>query len=334
MDELTLAALCRLYSLGMPQAVPTRVFGGLLHQMYRLKTARGEFAVKVLNPTIMQYADVRANFRRSERIASAVSAVGLPAVPALEAVGDVIHDIGLMTVMAFLWINAQALSTGPAPPDQSRQIGSILGRIHALPLRFHDMPPPERSGPFNPEYSEWALLVDQAEKKQIAWAQEVRPMLPEIDAWIRASYAARLAVGDRWVISHSDLDQKNVLWSNAETPWLIDWECAGWVQPAMEAVGAALDWSGQVFGEFHAAAYEAFLNGYRREMRLTAEEERCGQQAYRGNWCGWLKFNMKRSLGRGVTHPDEQSLGLRETLSTLAMLRSVGVTLPGLMTAS
>ncbi len=101
-------------------------------------------------------------------------------------------------------------------------------------------------------------------------------LLPEIAGWIREAHAARQVAGEQWGISHSDLDQKNVLWSDQKTPWLIDWEAAGWVQPAIEAVGAALDWSGSVSGDFHAASYAAFLGGYRREKPLTAEEEQLG----------------------------------------------------------
>lgn len=334
MTELMLVELCHIYALGKPLASPTRVFGGLLHRMYRLPTTQGEFAVKVLNPTIMQYADVRAKFRLSERISSAVATAGLPAVFALIGAGDVVHDIGPVTVMVFPWINAQALTTFSAPPEQARQIGSILGRIHALPLRFDELTLPEWPSPTDFQEAEWALLVDDAERKSITWAQEVRSLLPEIAAWIRLSHEAQQALGNTWVVSHGDLDQKNVLWSDSQTPWLIDWESAGFVQPAMEAVGAALDWCGQAAGQFHAIAFEAFLEGYREARKLTTQEVECGLQAYCGNWCGWLKFNIQRSLRLEECDPEGQALGTRETFSTLAMLRSASVQIPSLLTPS
>ncbi len=330
MDDLTLAELCRRYALGEPVALPEPVPGGLLHHVYRLRTTQSGFAVKVLNPTVMQYPNVRDNFRLSERIAAAVAAHALPAVAALEAEGDVIHDIGSISVMVFPWVDARALSSASAGPNRARLIGSLLGRVHMLPLHFAELAPPDLSSGSESEDDEWALLVDDAERKQIAWAGEVRPLLPQISAWGRSSEEARQALRGRCVISHNDLDQKNVLWSDEHTPWLIDWECAGYVQPAMEAVGAALDWGGQAAGFLDAATFHAFLEGYRREMPLTAQEVRCGLQAYCGNWCGWLKFSMQRSLGLRTSDSEEQALGTRETVSTLAMLRSAAVNIPAL----
>jgi len=330
MDKQTLAGLCRLYGLGTPIAPPERVWGGLLHRMYRVQTARGGYAVKVLNPTVMQYHNVRARFRLSERIAAAVAAANIPAVPALEAAGDVIQDVGRVSVMVFLWVNAQALSAAPASQDQARQIGQLLGRIHALPLHCDGLQPPDWQSHANDE-ADWAFLVDEAGMRRAAWAEEVRSALPDIAAWIRASQEARQALGGKWAISHSDLDQKNVLWSDEHTPWLIDWEAAGYVQPVVEAAGTALNWAGQAAGVLDIAAFKAFLEGYRREAALSAHEVKHGLQAYCGDWCGWLKYNMQRSLGLATTDPEEQALGTREAVSTLMALRSAAANIPALV---
>ncbi len=223
--------------------------------------------------------------------------------------------------MVFPWVDARALSAAPAGRDQARRIGQILGRIHALPLFFDGLQPPELPGHADDE-SDWSLLVEDAERRRAAWAPEARAALPDIAAWIRASEEARQALWGGWAISHGDLDQKNVLWSDEHTPWLIDWEAAGYVQPAVEAVVAALNWAGQAAGVLDVAAFEAFLEGYRREATLTSQEVGYGLQAYCGDWCGWLKHNMRRSLGLAASDPEEQALGTRETVSTLTALRS------------
>lgn len=235
-----------------------------------------------------------------------------------------------MTVLVYPWVNARALSSASAGPNRARLIGSLLGRVHTLPLHFAELTPPGLSTRTEGEDGDWALLADEAERSQVAWAPEVRFLLPQISAWGRSSEEARLALGDGWVVSHSDLDQKNVLWSDECTPWLIDWEAAGYVQPGVEVVGAALDWGGQVAGDLDAATFHAFLKGYRQESALTAQEVRYGLQAYCGNWCGWLKFSIRRSLGLGAGDPEEQALGTRETFGTLAMLRSAAVNIPRL----
>lgn len=330
MDELALAELCNRYDLGKPTAALEPVTGGLLHRVYRLQTTQGQFAIKVLNPTIMQYANVRENFRRSECIARAVAAANIPAVTALQSVGDIIQDIGQAAVIVFPWMDAQALSSAPARPGQARQIGRILGRIHALPLHFGEPPSSEPQTLPDAEDAEWAFLVAEAEKQQAAWASALRHSLPDIAAWIRSSKEARQTLQGGWVISHGDLDQKNVLWADEQTPWLIDWEAAGYVQPAIEAVGAALNWGGQASGTLEIASFEAFLEGYRQEAALKLEEVRCGLRAYCGDWCGWLKHSMGRSLGLAASDPEERALGTRETFSTLRALHSAAINISAL----
>ncbi len=333
MNRQMLEKLYELYALGTPLGAPQRVTGGLLHHMYRIRTTHGDFAVKVLNPTVMGYADVRAKFRLSERIAAAVSAAQLPVIGAIESCGDVIHDVGSATVMLFPWIDGFTLSASSTEPAHAHQIGSILGRIHGLRLHFAELHAPLPAPDFVEEPSEaadWIMLLDKGEQQQSVWAAQVRELLPEILLWKSLSEKAKQLLPDRWVISHGDLDQKNVLWFDNHTPWLIDWECAGYVQPAIEAVGAALDWSGQAEGHPNAATFEAFLQGYRRETPLAAKQVRCGLQAYMGNWCGWLKFNMQRSLGLVTADAAEQLLGTREISKTLMLLDVARAHLPAL----
>ena len=42
------------------------------------------------------------------------------------------------------------------------------------------------------------------------------------------------------LISHSDIDQKNVLWLKDDKPQIIDWESVGPTNPGLEIVDAAM----------------------------------------------------------------------------------------------
>lgn len=44
------------------------------------------------------------------------------------------------------------------------------------------------------------------------------------------------------VISHRDLDSKNVMW-NQYNPVLIDWESAGYINPMQDLIETAIYWS-------------------------------------------------------------------------------------------
>jgi Ser/Thr protein kinase RdoA (MazF antagonist) len=355
LDDATVAELCRRYDMGTPAGAPAPVFGGLQHRMYRVSTERGDVAVKRLNATILGYPDVRARFRLSERIACAAKSAGVPAVTALPAPfgdGDVLQDIGDDAFLVFPWLDSVPSVLHPPPGRAAMRagiIGSVLGQLHELRLAFPELNPPKEPADTDrfaawsdAEAAEWTLLVSRAEELQMPYAREVRTLLPSIGQWIRTSHASRRALlassetGPAWVVSHGDLDQKNVLWTadgespDVETPWLIDWESTGYYQPVIEAMCAAVDWSRQATGRLDTAAFSAFVSGYRSASPLTDTEIRLGLQDYCGSLSGWLKYNLQRSTGTVATTPDERSLAVREVVATVGQLREAAASIPEL----
>jgi Ser/Thr protein kinase RdoA (MazF antagonist) len=323
LDERTLEQICQIHALGTPALSPERVFGGLIHRMYRLRTERGEYALKLLSRDALAAPDARERFRRGERIAAAVAAAGLPAVAALEAAGDVLHEWGPMAALVYPWVNGRPLAPNAAGPGHAEQIGQLLGRIHRLPYRFS-------VGPASPMTSfsdgQWRVLIREAEAAGCSWTADLRDSLPDLSRWSGAQAEAQQALDRRWVVSHADLHQQNVLWSDAYTPWLIDWESAGLQQPAKEAVVTALEWSGFVEGEPDLAAFRVFLQAYRAEAPLSSEEIALGLRACFGNWLGWLHFCAWRSLRGADPHEREEAAG--QVVGTLATVRRAEASFP------
>jgi Ser/Thr protein kinase RdoA (MazF antagonist) len=301
-----------------------------MHRMYRVRTTRGDFAVKALNPNELQNPGARDRFRLSERLAARVAAACPPAVAALMVAGDALFDLGPITVLVYPWIEGQVLSSTSAGPERAGLIGRILGRIHTLPLHFAAL-----EAPASRTFSEveWTLFVEEAHTKQAAWADELRVALPDLARWGRALSQAQRALPNRTVVSHADLHQQNVLWSNEHTPHLIDWESAGMQRPAKEAVVSALEWSGFVEGDPDVVTFRAFLEAYRREAPLSSDEVRCGLDACFGNWIGWLHLNVRRALGVSTSDLEEQALGARQIVGTLATIRHVEASFPTLAAA-
>jgi thiamine kinase-like enzyme len=92
------------------------------------------------------------------------------------------------------------------------------------------------------------------------------------------------------VLSHRDLDQKNVLWPDAETPLLIDWESAGMINPTVELADVALNWSGVTVGEPDPAAFAAVVAAYRDHGGRLTDEPRDALYAVLVNWLAWLRY--------------------------------------------
>lgn len=321
MNTTQVVHLCAMAGLGEPLEEPQAVTGGLLHRVWRLKTTGGTFALKQLNAALLQKPGVQHAYRLSEHIASAMAAQGIPAVAAqAHGAGDVIYELDDMTLLVYRWIDGSVLPAESVTLEQARQIGALLARMHALHLQVPEVPPFEWT---HFEDEDWDILTFQASDLNLPWANQVRSVLPRLLEWTRAYEEAGKVLSQHMLVSHTHCDPSNVIWSDPATPWLIDWEAAGLINPTMELVGAALTWSGLLAGQAGEERFSALLAAY---CSAGGKIEGSGQraiQAYMGTWLGWLLFNMRRSLGESVTNEDEQLIGIRETTNTLTILRTL-----------
>ncbi len=317
MSEATWDEIAAVYGLGTLDSPPQAVTGGLKHRLYHAQAARGEYAVKVLNPHLLREPGWLGRYKRAERIAQAAARAGLPAVLALPGPDGPVQTVGAATVMVFPWLPGTTLPPGPAPPDAARQIGALLGRLHALAPDVGGLEPPAPPHFFD---DHWHDLARQARAGGVAWASEVSDALPHLAAWSTDARAAREALGDGWTATHRDMDQKNVLWSDPHTPHLLDWEEAGAMNPALEVMGAALNWAGQAAGPPDARPFAAFLDGYRSAAPLDRAALRHAAVAVLDKWLVWLDFNLARSLPAARTPPDEQATACGAAAHALATL--------------
>ena len=89
MNQTHLKHISQHFDLGQQVQPPERVHGGLLHIMWRLDTDKGSYAIKQLSKDIdLKNERVIKNYELSEKIASRFSALGIPAVPAIENTGQ------------------------------------------------------------------------------------------------------------------------------------------------------------------------------------------------------------------------------------------------------
>jgi len=322
LDTAQIARLCTLFMLGEPLHGPQAIQGGLLHRLWRLQTSLGTFAVKQLNPAIMRKPDIRDSYRLTERVAAAMAVQGVPAAAALKGEGDggTVQEIGDATFMVYHWIDGETLPIKAVAPERTRLIGTIMARMHSLPQPFPGLTLPNWE-PFSED--EWDMLTFQASDRDIPWTQQVRNALPLLNEWSKLDAEANVILSRTSVVSHHDLDQKNVLWRNATSPVVIDWEAAGLTNPTMDVVSTALSWSGQSVQPPQEDSFNALLEGYISEGGVIRDPGIVAMHGVIGNWLGWLLFNMHRSLGESVNTEEERLLGIRETSSTLSTLRAL-----------
>jgi Ser/Thr protein kinase RdoA (MazF antagonist) len=320
MNAAQVARLCAACDLGGPTGDLLGVPGGLLHRLWRLDTTQGAFAVKQLNPAVMRRPHVRAAYCLSEQIAAEMATHGVPAVAALACDGDPVREIDDITALVYPWIDGEVLAASSVEPERGRQVGAVLGHIHALNLQFPALPLSEW-GSFHDD--DWDLLTVHAYDQGISWARHVRVAMPQLSEWSRLYEQASVQLGQDMVVSHRDVDQKNVIWRDEHTPLLVDWEGAGLVNPTMELVGVALDWSGLATEMVREDTFNALIEGYVGAGGIVRVAGSAALHGVMGIWLGWLLFNMQRSLGEFTSGEDERQIGIRETGVALAKLRQL-----------
>ena len=237
MTEEIITKLFRQAGLGTVIPPISPVSGGFLHRMYRVNTEDSSFAVKHLNPEIMQRPAAAENFRRAEELEAILEAAGLPIVAAMTVNRRKLQTLDGAYFYIFPWQNGTTMDWYHSTVEQCRIAGSIQGRIHDLSSRQIEKPEPERSK------IHWAEYIREASAQN----SELAPLLRENEALLiyaqEQMNAAGAALPGIETITDEDMDPKNVMWDGAK-PAVIDLECLEYGNPVSSAIQLSLQWSG------------------------------------------------------------------------------------------
>lgn len=283
--------LCRLLQLGDPTGEPRPVSGGFLHRMFRLETSCGVYAVKALNPDIMLRPQALNNMRCGEQIALALK----EHVPLCASVSGV-TEVGGAYFIVYPWVEGASVFAPEITAEHCRIMGDVLGRIHRADVRIPGMEPDVTlRQPFD-----WSLTEDE---RLARWDRETLDGL------------RRLRRGQ--VISHRDLDPKNVLWQGME-PCVIDWEAAGYVNPWQELIELLNYWADD------EEKARAMISAYGAHADLTSADWEAALAAGMDGMLGWLHYNLRRAAGLEGSSPEDREAGAAHVRGTLRELEQYG----------
>lgn len=312
-----------LFGLGDLTAEPERVTGGYLHKMYRLETASGKYALKVLNPIIMERPDAMGNYRRAERIEGILWENGIPIVPALERCGVKMQHLEGRYFYLFRWSEGKTLGWSQIGEEHCRIAGRLLARIHKIPWS-EEWGAREGAGPCDEgtdraaadtRGTDWDAYIEEARRKCPEIAGELEENRDLLYLAEREYGAAVKSAPDLCCISDGDMDCKNVLWAD-DKPFLIDLECLSYGNPFLEMFQLALSWSGGAVCDMDFARFGGFWEAYLDEYG-EAEADWKALSGIGYGWLDWLAYNTRRALGLECADGEERGLGIREVHETL-----------------
>lgn len=318
--------ICQTSQLGKLTDAPQELTGGLLHRMYAVETTEGKYAIKLLNPNIMERPEAMQNYTHSERVADFLRDK-VPALPARQLDGDAIQKVQGQSYLVFDWVEGKSLKPNEITMIHCEKIGEILAGIHNADTSSLGIPKEDCE---SRQTIDWEFYLEKGREKGAEWVELLQEHLNHLKEWdFKANEAAGL-LSKEMVISHRDLDAKNVLWKRGE-PLLIDWESAGHINPMQDLMETAIYWSGNEHGDLVKEKFFSFLRGYKRIFGEVHADWKAVMAVGFSGKLAWLQYNLKRSLWIECTDEAEQQLGMVQVTETMDELNRYSNTIPELI---
>lgn len=299
--------ICQQHHLGNLKVTPVALTGGFIHKMYSLFTDQGKYAVKLLNPFVMQRETARDSYRTAETLEQILEKNPLPVIPALTINGKKMHKIDGQFFYLYQWYDGHALKPEEIREVHCTTIGSILARIHNL----------DRKDTFRITkelHIDWDFYISQLRQKN----RELYDLLHKHHTLLYESQERRNTASKKLppvlAICHNDLDTKNVLWLNTDCR-IIDLECLSYANPFMELYETALCWSGYEKCDIDYHLLSLFINSYAKSGGELPADWELLYDSNQGR-LEWLEYNVKRSLGIECSK-EEIEVGISEVKHTM-----------------
>lgn len=331
------------FDLGRPLTGLEPVPGGRSHQLWRLRTDRGSWAVKQFNRSREQWwADAFAVATRVEVAAYRAglsmprpvppSTITHPPVGTDSPVGadlsvdpgrpgDLLADVDLggvlVSVVVHEWCPGTPLPAVDVPPAVLDWVGRTLAALHALPL-----PAPAGPGATLHDPDEWRDWLDHPPAgNDASFVQAVRGHLPDVDQAIRLATGAwsRLEPALEPVLSHCDVKPDNVLLGTGG-PVLVDWEGAAGELAQWEAARAAVTFSRTADG-WSREAFRQVLDSYRTAGGHPVPRDPAVFGGLVRRQVNAAAFLLWRALGHRPVGSSQRAAAHEHTLEQLADLR-------------
>ena len=309
---MNIEKFCERYDLGKIKNI-SRLFGGLMHKIFKVETDKGIYCIKVLNWEVMDRKEAFDNFVVSESIANLAKQNGIPASSALNMEGNYLIKLDDIYYMVFDFVDGKILKDENITIEHCKKIGNILAHIHSLDYKEIGLKP--NVVKYKRLYN-WESYIDNPNFDKMSYKNVYLKNYKKYNSILKRANERFNESNKNQAICHSDMDPKNVIW-NKDNPIIIDWECAGLANPEKELLEDALGWSGFLSNNFSEEKFMAMFKEYSKYRSIDNIEWFdiiCGNLVGRFDW---LKYNLERSLGIIANDEEEIKLAENEVIKTI-----------------
>jgi len=314
MNKALLQHLCETFSLGSPLSPAEAIPGFYQHQLWQIKTSKGQYVIKQCSENNFWQALVPNDFINAEEIVAQFLKQDIPAVLAIHHGHSFVEQCEGKTYLVYPYIHGNKCSYQELSHDEVFLLGQILAKIHQTDLIA---PQFDRIYDFDLSKDLWQSL---------SACPLIQSHQSELSHWTDLYHSAKPSRQKHLVLSHCDINPSNVLWHHGK-PHIIDWESIARIDPALDLFNLALNFSGIVDEEIDSDYFIAIIQGYRDAgSEFALNESVC--HASLGSWLAWLAYLAARSLKEPSKIID---LDMQASLSAMSLITAHAKYFPDLI---
>lgn len=296
--------------LGKVLENPTRVFGGLLNRMYKVRTTTGTYAIKLLNPEVMKRDNAKSNHIFAETVSNIAKYNGVSCLPAKVFDNEVLQQAKDYYFLVFDWFNGRAIQDEELTIEKCKKVAKELSKLHKID--YTELKEKCKAY-YDTNEIDWDFYLEKINNKLLKdlLAKNI-DKFKELD---KQAIESLNVISKNIVISHRDLDLPNILWNKEENPVMIDWESSGLINPSMEVIDTAWNWSGgQKY--FDKDKFQTFVKTYKENGGNLSDYADALKANFKSKF-GWLEYNLKRVTGIECVDEEERELGEKEVARSI-----------------
>ena len=306
MDEI-ISELLKKCDLGILLNQPKKIEGGLLNKIFKVSTTKGDYAIKLINPEVIKRKTGIKNILFTEKVSKIAKLNSINCIPAKEINKELIHSIKNNYFLIFDWFEGRSIIEEELTEDKIKKISKELSLLHKI-----DFGSLKNECDINYELNEinFDFYLSKIKSKNIFnLVKQIKNRFTELD---KESINCLKILKNKQVISHRDLDLPNVLWNKENTPYIIDWETSGLVNPTLEVIDTAWNWAG---GKdfFDKNKFRIFLDNYVKEGGILEDYEIAFKADYKAK-LRWFEYNLKRITVFDFLDEEDIKLGEKEVI--------------------
>lgn len=254
------------------------MLGGRQHNTFKITLSTGSsYVLKHLNLHCYLGHYTAAHFNASEQFASYVNQKLQHSMVAIKSEKDYVANINGAYFLLYPWIQGKVLHQ--LTIAQARLLGTYLANIHQLPsidVSLESMP----SNSF--KIAQWHKLVEMGLLESAALSQLIK-MAYQCGQDMH-TYQGKYA------LSHRDMNLDNFLWRSDLEFICIDWESSGYISPAVDLIGLAINVAGIANGMLDLSLIEATIQAYSENIEVHMPINHMDFSLSFASWFSWLDY--------------------------------------------